>query len=172
MMRCCVRIDPESSVSNGPEPESIVRTLLAAAALSLALAGCSTSREYADATGSVTTNSLPPRPQAGMVREPARPYGDGYNLGRQTTTEPGDYRWNGNPNRIQEGAAPPNMSPPPPAVIAANGQRTIVVRPGDTLYSLARHHRVSVAALAEHNRLTSNSIHAGQTLTLPPAVAR
>lgn len=148
---------------------AIIRRAVLAATLTMALAGCSTSREYSDATGSVTTNSLPPRPQVGMVREPVRPYGSGYNLGRQSPAADGEYRWNGNPNRIQEGAPPPNLTPPPPPVVSASGQRMIVVRPGDTLYSLARHHGVSVAALAEYNRLTSNSIHAGQTLALPQA---
>jgi LysM repeat protein len=106
-----------------------------------------------------------------MSREPARPYGDGYNLGRGQESGTG-YRWNGNPNRIQEGAAPPAADPPQQALVAADGTRTIVVRPGDTLYSLARQHGVSVAALAEHNRLMSNAIFAGQRLALPPSLPR
>ena len=117
----------------------------------------------------MTTQSLPRRPPAGMVREPARPYGDGYSLG--SSYEPPrarDYRWNGNPNRVQEGAAQPNGMPPSAPVTSANGQQTVTVRPGETLYSLSRQHGVSVAALAEQNRLPTTAIHAGQTLVLPP----
>ena len=110
-----------------------------------------------------------PVPSAGMVRDQGRPYGDGYNLG--SNYEPpraGEYQWNGNRNRLQEGAAPPNMTPPPAAAVGANGQRTVTVRPGDTLFSLSRHYGVTVAALAEHNRLNGTAIHSGQVLALPP----
>jgi murein DD-endopeptidase MepM/ murein hydrolase activator NlpD len=45
---------------------------------------------------------------------------------------------------------------------------TIVVRPGDTLYVLARRHRVSIAALIELNGLRNgSSLRPGQQLTLP-----
>lgn len=111
----------------------------------------------------------PPQPSAGMVREPARPYGNGYGVGSSyEPPRPGEYRWNGNPNRVQEGAAPPNTTPQPAPPVSANGQRTVKVRPGDTLFSLSRHYGVSVAALTEHNRLTNTAIHSGQTLVLPP----
>ena len=110
-----------------------------------------------------------PQPSAGMVREPARPYGDGYSLGSSyERPRAGEYRWNGNPNRVQEGVAPPNMTPPAAPVIAANGQRTVTVRPGDTLFSLSRSYGVSVAALTQQNGLNGTSIHSGQTLILPP----
>jgi LysM repeat protein len=106
-----------------------------------------------------------------MVSAPARPYGQGYGLGRRETAaaSAGQYRWNGNPTRIQEGAPPARTTPPAIPVTTADGQRTITVQPGDTLYSLARHHGVSVVALAEANNLMTNSIHAGQRLVLPPA---
>jgi LysM repeat protein len=44
----------------------------------------------------------------------------------------------------------------------------ITVRPGDTLYSLAHHYGVTVAALAERNNLMTPALKAGQTLALPP----
>ncbi len=123
-------------------------------------------------SGPQNSATAQPMPSAGMVREPARPYGNGYGVG--SAYEPpraGEYRWNGNPNRVQEGATAPNTSPPPAPTVAASGQRTVVVRSGDTLFSLSRHYGVTVAALAEHNRLTTTAIHSGQTLVLPP-VAR
>ena len=48
------------------------------------------------------------------------------------------------------------------------------VRNGDTLYSIARRHRVSVAAVRDWNRLRGNRIHVGQRLTLysAPTLAR
>jgi cell wall-associated NlpC family hydrolase len=46
--------------------------------------------------------------------------------------------------------------------------RTIRLRPGDTLWSLARRHGTTVAALQHANRLgTSTLIHAGGRLTIP-----
>jgi LysM repeat protein len=40
------------------------------------------------------------------------------------------------------------------------------VKSGDSLYSIARANRISVAALKEWNRLRSNAIHPGQRLTI------
>lgn len=135
--------------------------------LALVLSACSANRGYTDPSA-MTTQSLPPLPPTGMVREPARPYGDGYSLGSNYQPPRSDeYRWNGDPTRKQEGSTPPHGAPPPP-ILANNGQRIVAVRPGDTLYSLSRQYGVSVAALAEHNRLTTTAIHSGQTLVLPP----
>lgn len=150
------------------EKSRFARFLLPVIVLATIAAGCSTGREYT--SSSVTTNSLPPRPVEGMNRDAARRYGQGYNsLGRaESSGRPGDYRWNGNPNRVQEGAAPAPSLPPPQAVATPGGQRSIVVRPGDTLYSLSRHYGVTVEALAEHNNLATANLRAGQTLHLPP----
>ena len=162
---------------------------LLAAGLGAGLGGCSVGGAYSDRS-EVTTYSISPRPQEGMVREPARPYGRGYSLGQNAMPpEPvygqtqgpapgqysgqysgqnsGQYKWNGNTTRVQEGAPPVNLTPPARPVVAANGQRTIIVRTGDTLYSLARYHGVTVAALADANGLTSTAVRTGQTLVLP-----
>jgi membrane-bound lytic murein transglycosylase D len=40
------------------------------------------------------------------------------------------------------------------------------VRSGDSLYSIARKHRVTVAAIKDWNKLRSNQIRAGQRLTI------
>ena len=52
-----------------------------------------------------------------------------------------------------------------------SAQTPYVVRPGDTLYSVARSAKTTVAALQELNHLTSVSLRVGQTLLLPSAVA-
>jgi LysM repeat protein len=68
---------------------------------------------------------------------------------------------------VQQGTPAPSLPPQRP-ILSADGQKRITVRNGDTLYGLARAHGVSVAALAETNRLMSPSIQVGQTLVLPP----
>ncbi|MCS6288455.1 MAG: LysM peptidoglycan-binding domain-containing protein [Nitrospira sp.] len=55
------------------------------------------------------------------------------------------------------------MSTPP----AAEPVRTIVVQGGDTLWRLARRHKVNVDALRALNGLSNNLIVAGRTLRLP-----
>lgn len=59
----------------------------------------------------------------------------------------------------------PAASPTPAPTVAAGGQYT--VQSGDTLYSIARRHGVSVDALKAANNLTSNIIYAGMKLTIP-----
>lgn len=137
----------------------------------VSIGGCSANTAYYDAP-QMATGSLP-APREGMVQVPERPYGDGYSLGRtyvppKTGASQGQYQWNGNTTRMQEGTAPPN--PPARPVTAADGQRMILVRPGDTLYSIARQHGVTVAGLAAVNRLASSNVSAGQTLVLPATV--
>ncbi len=46
------------------------------------------------------------------------------------------------------------------------GRLTYRVRNGDSLYSIARKHRVTVAAIKDWNRLRSNQIRAGRRLTI------
>lgn len=54
-----------------------------------------------------------------------------------------------------------------PAAAAPSGGETITVVSGDTLYGLARRHRVSIAALKAANGLRNNMIRPGQRLVLP-----
>ena len=57
-----------------------------------------------------------------------------------------------------------------PAVSAALHQespiRYLIVKPGDTLYSLARKHRIPLDRLRSLNHLQDNQINVGQTLWL------
>jgi LysM repeat protein len=50
---------------------------------------------------------------------------------------------------------------------AGGGVQYYVVKPGDTLYSIARHFGVTVAAIKAANGFTSNFILAGSTLRIP-----
>lgn len=54
-----------------------------------------------------------------------------------------------------------------PARPATGTGPTIEVQPGDTLYSLSRKHKVSIAVLMEVNSLKSPNLKPGQKLTLP-----
>ncbi len=63
-------------------------------------------------------------------------------------------------------------SPRPPArpvtqPATAGYARTVEVMGGDTLYSIARRHGVTVASLVDTNRLSGIEIHPGQRLLLP-----
>ncbi len=61
-----------------------------------------------------------------------------------------------------------------PAVDRTPAQRVHRVKRGDTLYSLARLYRTTVAAIKDWNRLRSNLIRVGQRLTIfegPPTIA-
>lgn len=153
---------------------AVVGSLSLVAILATAQAGCSTSpsRSQGAADTSVTTGSLAPAPPPeGMLRTPPQPYGDGYNLGRNDYVPPaaaarqGQYQWNGNPSRIQQGTGP--QLPAQRPIVAADGRSTIVVRPGDTLYSIARDHSVPMNDLIAANRLNGPALKAGQTLVLP-----
>jgi len=67
-------------------------------------------------------------------------------------------------------ASATNTSPPTPKVSIAQPGRTIVVRRGDTLYSLARTHNITPRDLSAWNGLSDpNTIYPGQTLRLYPS---
>ena len=51
-----------------------------------------------------------------------------------------------------------------------SGWQTIVIRPGETLYTLARRYGTTVDALRRPNCLTGDQIYAGQTLYVPGVV--
>lgn len=64
-------------------------------------------------------------------------------------------------------AASPSVATAPAAVRVVNGQRIVDVRPGDTLFSIAKQHRVSMSGLMQANRLASVKLMPGQQLVLP-----
>jgi membrane-bound lytic murein transglycosylase D len=55
---------------------------------------------------------------------------------------------------------------PAPATQAADGSRTVTVRSGDSLWTIARAHGVSTGELMTLNNLTSSVIHPGDRLTV------
>ncbi len=64
---------------------------------------------------------------------------------------------------IPDGTAPP----PTPSDPSGPGAQSYVVRPGNTLFSIARAHGTTVSALKAANRLASDTIYVGQRLALP-----
>jgi len=77
---------------------------------------------------------------------------------------------------ITVGAAPPTVTPTTPAPTATPGptptpspnQCVYVVKPGDTLYSIARRFGTTVSAIAQANNITNvNQIFVGQKLVIP-----
>ena len=49
----------------------------------------------------------------------------------------------------------------------ARSNRTTIVQPGDTLFSIARRNNVTVYDLASSNNLPSTRLRVGQTLSVP-----
>jgi hypothetical protein len=142
------------------------------------LAGCGESLSQQ----SVSTSSLPPRPEAGMLRDSPPPYERTGSLGESyRPPQPNrPYAWNGRYEPMTTGALPAHRysysgrwqpAPPPrtamPASAGYGAPQFIDVEPGDTLYSLSRRHGVSVAELITANRLDNVNLQAGQRLVLP-----
>ena len=170
--------------------------LLSAFAIGALVTGCGT----ASGPGSLTTASLPPRPVEGMVQQPRTGFAPAATLGapmaRPAIGAPQPYQWNGNRDRIQAGAAAPALgrsdtarmqSTPPsltwkasprapmPSDIKADAQqaastRDIIVGPGDTLFSIASKHNVSMSSLMAANHLSNPTLKVSQHLVLPAAV--
>ena len=82
-----------------------------------------------------------------------------------------------NPNKILAGSTLQIPGPPPPAATAAPvppaspliaANTTVVVRPGDTLSSIATRNHTTVAALVSANKITNpNLVFAGAHLVVP-----
>lgn len=70
-------------------------------------------------------------------------------------------------------AAPASDAAAPPATTAPVALKTYTVQAGDTMYSIAKKHAVSVDAVLWANNLTdANVLKAGQQLTIPPATGK
>lgn len=73
------------------------------------------------------------------------------------------------------GTAPSPVGPAPTGLSSAASGDTVTVRPGDTAYSLARAHGLTVDALLALNGLTAPDLRAGQVLRVrdvPPYLAQ
>lgn len=164
----------------GPAPFARALSLFALAALA---GGCSASVSQEP----ITTSSLPARPAAGMVREPA-PYIQTGSIGPEREAQPPPmprYRWSESPRPtgpIQPTPPVENPQPmrwhasahrsylPPPRAAVPTDSQLVAVREGDTLFGLARRYGVSVAELTSVNRLDSGRIEVGQRLYVPATV--
>jgi murein DD-endopeptidase MepM/ murein hydrolase activator NlpD len=69
--------------------------------------------------------------------------------------------------RVPSRSIPPQASFNPPGKSAQPHGETIEVRPGDTLFALAKKHRVPMSELMQANNLTSPQLKIGQQLVLP-----
>ncbi len=123
----------------------------------------------------VTEAPLPPPDMSGNYRV----------VGREYKTPPPAYEPSPGYDRPQVYGRPPTYDQPPPQTLGppperapyaasiprpapAAGGDTIEVQPGDTLFSIARRHGVSVAALKEANGLTTgDAVRPGQRLAVP-----
>ena len=73
-----------------------------------------------------------------------------------------------NSNRMQIGQVLiiPSPAAKPPAPALPEGTVVYEVKPGDSLYAIAKEHRTTVKALREANDLTTSKIRPGQKLTI------
>ena len=69
--------------------------------------------------------------------------------------------------RVPSRSIPPQATFNPPVKSAQPQGETIEVRPGDTLFALAKKHRVPMSELMQANSLTSPQLKIGQQLVLP-----
>lgn len=155
-----------------------------AAALVMALAGCSTG------PSDIQTSSLAPRPGEGMARDtpryasaPRRYVDPGHPTPREFAAASDQYELDGSrsiqtasidrrPNPYYYDTSPRWRQPSAPITTGSTGYGAarpyvVEVRQGDTLYSLSRRYNVPVGDLAAANRLTSDRIAIGQHLVIP-----
>ncbi len=123
----------------------------------------------------VTEAPLPPPDVDGSYRV----------VGREYKNAPPAYQPPPGHDRPQVYGRPPTYDQPPPQTLGpaperapyeaaaprqpapARGGDSIEVQSGDTLFSIARRHGVSVAALKEANGLSSDAVQPGQRLVIP-----
>jgi LysM repeat protein len=85
-----------------------------------------------------------------------------------TEVQPGDRLYM--PKLAVATVTPVPTKPPQCVRYRPSGWQTIVVRPGETLYTLARRYGTTVNALRRPNCLTGDQIYAGQSLYVPGVV--
>ena len=141
----------------------------------------------------IATASVTPRPDIGMMHNAPPANIETGSLGNASTApmpSQSRYRWSESPRpdgRIQPAppvenpqpvrwhAAPAPRREPAPANGRPAGSQVVIVREGDTLYSLSRRYGVPVAELVAANRLDGGRIEIGQRLIVPaqgPAIAQ
>lgn len=137
-----------------PRPATLPQFIVTAFSASL-LCACSTTLT----PDPIATASIAPRPPEGMHRDapPPRSIETG-SLGPPRTehhAQQPSHRWN-------------ESRRPPAPVRPAPSSHVIVVREGDTLYSLSRHYGVALSDIIHTNRISGGRIEVGQRLVIPP----
>ncbi len=173
-------------------------SIMAVGAISILTAGCSASLSRfdfpmfgltsSDPNDVGPTASLPTPPEpVPEANPPAYGYGTG-NPGQPPRYTPptagrgsySAYDYGPRGSRARPLPPPPRYAaaPQPPADITRNSyrpaspasrERVIIVRPGDTVYSLARQYGVTTTALMRANGLSEPNIKSGQRLRIPPS---
>lgn len=171
-----------------PHPASLARSLIVAG-LTAILCACSTTVSQEP----IATASIAPRPPEGMQRNAPPASIETGSLGNAATNPTPPHsrsRWSEaprptgpiepappveNPQPMRWHATPAPHRAPGPANGRPNGSQVVIVREGDTLYSLSRRYGVPVAELVAANRLGGGRIEIGQRLVVPagrPALAQ
>jgi hypothetical protein len=133
----------------------------------------------------IATASVTPRPDVGMMRNAPPASIETGSLGNASAaplpSQP-RYRWSEtprptgpiqpappveNPQPMRWHAAPSPSREPGPSNRKHAGSQVVIVREGDTLYSLSRRYGVPVAELVAANRLAGGRIEIGQRLIVP-----
>jgi murein DD-endopeptidase MepM/ murein hydrolase activator NlpD len=154
---------------------------MATAAAGLTLAGCSANiarfdnpsfalGESAGGTLSRRTAGGPLEPPAPSEAAPSRPQGTQVagltGFDEQAGAAPGAAAASSSRAMAVTRAPAPLPQAPTPAPVARS-QQQIEVRPGDTLYALARRHNVLISDLMAANQLANPNLKPGQKLWLP-----
>lgn len=158
-----VRLDSSPSFSLNDPPGA--RTLRPSAGLNRSAVGASTVDVAPTQTYSppalpdrgIEVAALPPPTSPAPVSVPA------YNAPPPVQTQP-----------TSSGSATPAVAPPrKPAPVATTEKGVAIeVKPGDTLYGLAKQHNASISDMMQVNGLTSAALKPGQTLYLPKTVRK
>jgi len=160
-----------------PRLASLAQSLIAAG-LTAFLCACSTTVTQEP----IATASVTPRPHEGMMRNAPPAYIETGSLGNASTApmpNQSQYRWSEaprhtgpiqpappveNPQPMRWHATPAPRREPGPANGRPAGSQVVIVREGDTLYSLSRRYGVPVVELVAANRLYGGRIEVGQRL--------
>jgi LysM repeat protein len=160
-------------------------------------AGCGTASGPGSFT-TASLPPRPVEGMAGTIRTAyAQPSAVGAPMARRASGPAQPYQWNGNRERIQVGTAAPGLArndtpqlaaaapsltwkASPRAATASEPKASIqpvpavshdiIVGPGDTLFSIASKHNVSMSSLMQTNHLSSPTLKVSQHLVLPAAV--
>lgn len=82
------------------------------------------------------------------------------------------YKWNGSHKRVSIDNRPKNQRTRSQVFVGRNGQRSVVVAPGDTLFGIASANGLTTGQVMSFNNMKRSEVRAGQVLFLPTVSAR